>query len=631
MITFVAIVSAVFLFDLVVISTGEIIKHGACLTPEDCFEESRAIAGVTNFSTGHFDSFGCFYRGDTAFFGLGGTVDAMNQPLEGHERVWCNANTAASSILSRAMREDLSRDEDIESYRWADLEHSMSMPTLDEHGASLDDSPLLLYNDGGHLPYSFSSPTARPTNRYSDAPSTEPSSQPTAKPTKEPSDAPSVGPTSQPTTKPTEMPTLHPTRELTPEALDSTISTAPKACLNRKACNQMRMQLGLTKFYVGQYHLKGCFYFGDVAYFGIGGTKEEQSTLTLPAGRKRIFCDSRGSTNEVPPPSPVHNSNGVLPEKVPKPPTPVPTPTLKPTLKPTSKPTPKPVPNNNAAPTASHPNGNSCISVRVVTDKFGEETGFYMSTNPKDGSVPRKVFQYAVGSLESEKLYRKYTFTIKDKNAGICCSFGKGSYSIELDGQVVASGGRFMKSSISHDILVGYKPKIDATDKQWLQAHNTRRRLFHEQNGKKFMPLKWSTELAKDAANWAEKVSSQCKYIRDAQSKSGENMAIMKYRYKEVGSPKETPEHILRRWSDQKEGKGYPDNMTFTQVMWHSSHYVGCADKVSRNSDGQYCFVHICRYMRPGNCAVGSYGNWLIPTLKETTPCGSACPKIGCY
>ncbi|KAL7535764.1 hypothetical protein ACHAWF_005262, partial [Thalassiosira exigua] len=143
----------------------------------------------------------------------------------------------------------------------------------------------------------------------------------------------------------------------------------------------------------------------------------------------------------------------------------------------------------------------------------------------------------------------------EDKHAGICCSFGKGSYSIELDGQLLFTL-----------VPTRYKIEIDAGSVQCLQAHNSRRKLFHVQNTKRFSSLKWSTELAKDAANWAEKVSSECQYIHEPQSISGENMAIMKYRDKEAGSLKETPERILRRWSDQKEGKGYPDNMTFTQV-----------------------------------------------------------------
>ena len=65
----------------------------ACMTPTSCLEQSQllSIIGVTNFNVGMFTSYGCYYEGDTAYFGVGGTdVDMSESPLpNGKTRIWC--------------------------------------------------------------------------------------------------------------------------------------------------------------------------------------------------------------------------------------------------------------------------------------------------------------------------------------------------------------------------------------------------------------------------------------------------------------------------------------------------------------------------------------------------------------
>lgn len=65
----------------------------ACTTPTSCLEQSKllSIIGVTNFNVGSFTSYGCYYKGDTAYFGVGGTdVDMSESPLpDGKTRIWC--------------------------------------------------------------------------------------------------------------------------------------------------------------------------------------------------------------------------------------------------------------------------------------------------------------------------------------------------------------------------------------------------------------------------------------------------------------------------------------------------------------------------------------------------------------
>ncbi|KAL7535736.1 hypothetical protein ACHAXR_006700 [Thalassiosira sp. AJA248-18] len=185
---------------------------------------------------------------------------------------------------------------------------------------------------------------------------------------------------------------------------------------------------------------------------------------------------------------------------------------------------------------------------------------------------------------------------------------------------------------MSYDILAGYAPEMNDHEKAWLDGHNIRRKAFHEQHGTEYRPLLWSPELARDASNWVDAILPTCKFIREPNLEQGEN--VSNKRYNSRSDDKEDPEVILYRWSDLvlEQDKDYPYNNRMTQVMWRSTRYIGCSNKFLQNDvDGSYCYVSICRYSRPGNCAVGTYDNWLIPTLEEYTTCGKACPEEGCY
>lgn len=67
-------------------------RQTACLTAEECYDKSRPLwaIGVRKFATGNYDSYGCYFDGDTTFFGFGGTVESMSAPLDGKKkRIWC--------------------------------------------------------------------------------------------------------------------------------------------------------------------------------------------------------------------------------------------------------------------------------------------------------------------------------------------------------------------------------------------------------------------------------------------------------------------------------------------------------------------------------------------------------------
>lgn len=188
-------------------------------------------------------------------------------------------------------------------------------------------------------------------------------------------------------------------------------------------------------------------------------------------------------------------------------------------------------------------------------------------------------------------------------------------------------GGNFRKT-ITHNILVGFKPQMNQRDQEWLDAHNTRRKEYHEESNLSFKPLTWSPELAEDASRWVDMLLPTCELIREKNVEEGENVS---FRLSKFAMDTEYPDNILKRWADTKADKGYPANESFTQVMWRSTRYLGCSDKVEQYENGSYCYVSICRYARAGNCNIMGYQSWEEPTLADHTSCGSACPAEGCH
>jgi len=485
--------------------------------------------------------------------------------------------------------------------------------------------------------------TARPTTAQ---PTKEPSKEPTEEPSKEPSKKPTEQPSDQPTPRPSKKPTAVPTQQITfsPVLLELSSPTTT-ACKTQKRCNLKRQELGYTKYYVGTFDTKGCYYLGDTAYFGQGGTSAERST-DLSGDKGRIWCgdgnhggsSDGGSANNQPPKvttkSPVSSPITVDNEDIDfllsiKP---VNTPTNKPTIKTTTE-----------TPTVA-PVKQYCIEINLTTDRFGGETGFYLtkdtSGNNGSSSSSEKYINYPIKSLESSKNYKerkcvpkgKYTFTIEDSFNGICCRSGKGSYSVSLDGEVIVSGGNFNTPTISHTILAGYEPKMTTDrDQKWLDGHNVRRKEFHERHGTSYRPLQWSEELAMDASNWVDEILPKCAFSRESGIGVGENMSVKRYNTGPSGN--EEPIDILGRWSDQPDARnaGYNENQTMTQVMWRGTRYLGCSTKYLINDDGSYCYASICRYSTAGNCSMKSYDTWLDGVLQDRTNCGPACPAAGCY
>ncbi|MBO1255857.1 endonuclease [Alteromonas sp. 5E99-2] len=95
-------------------------------------------------------------------------------------------------------------------------------------------------------------------------------------------------------------------------------------------------------------------------------------------------------------------------------------------------------------------------SFDLLTDRYGNETSWTITNS--QGAVLFSGSDYENFTSYSEDICLNegdYTFTINDSfGDGICCSFGSGSYSLTVSGDIVASGGSFA-STESTDFSVG--------------------------------------------------------------------------------------------------------------------------------------------------------------------------------
>ncbi|KAL3816418.1 hypothetical protein ACHAXA_007354 [Cyclostephanos tholiformis] len=79
------------------------------------------------------------------------------------------------------------------------------------------------------------------------------------------------------------------------------------------------------------------------------------------------------------------------------------------------------------------------------------------------------------------------------------------------------------------------------------------------------------------------------------------------------------PEGVLVRWVEEEENIEYPANGHLTQVLWRATKYVGCHEATTL-FNGQVCAMQVCRYKKPGNCAVDA-NNWLWYVLQDDSLC----------
>lgn len=288
-----------------------------------------------------------------------------------------------------------------------------------------------------------------------------------------------------------------------------------------------------------------------------------------------------------------------------------------PTLKPSVKPVAAPVQGFDKAQLYA-------VDINLLTDKYGGETGYTFTKMSNNQVLVNK----APGSFKANTMYKRsllveggrYRLTIIDPLLGIQ---DPGYLAVKVQGEEVM----FANKALSYIIRVGYQPTMTQREKEWLLQHNNRRKAFHESEGVSYKRLVWSPDLAAASAKWVDELVKTCQISSESGIVDGENVSA---RASNVERD-ESPSKILERWSDFKVGKPYPANNSRTQVMWRATRYVGCADKMVQRSDGSRCYASVCRYDRAGNCAMGQYSDWKIPTLMDHTRCGPVCPNDTCY
>ena len=109
-----------------------------------------------------------------------------------------------------------------------------------------------------------------------------------------------------------------------------------------------------------------------------------------------------------------------------------------------------------------------------------------------------------------------------------CCEFEKGTYQYGIDGAKKyeskmqetcnSVGIHKFKVPLSSSIGSGssqlpIESKLNDVvehDDAWLQAQNMRRKKYHEQWGKRCVPLTWSPMLANRAKQWANQLATIC-------------------------------------------------------------------------------------------------------------------------
>lgn len=295
------------------------------------------------------------------------------------------------------------------------------------------------------------------------------------------------------------------------------------------------------------------------------------------------------------------------------------------------------------------------ITIELQTDRFGEDCTWELL--PGDGSpsfnttaalVSRGPYgEYSFDMVDvcvpSPGLY---TFNIHDSYGDGLCSSGncgtRGYYKLYLEGKELVHVNHYALNN-THVINAGYDATSNMTerDELYLQAHNWRRKHWHESYNRTYVPLQWSPRLAEESLAWAAQLLDACDsngIEHEPGVPEGENLA----KNKGLLGVNNTgwgqvyhPENITRRWVEREIGWSYPENAHLTQSLWRASRYLGCGE-AEKDYRGGKCRVQVCRYAQAGNCDMGRYDategvNWLIPMLKDTSPCEPSCPPEGCY
>ena len=258
-------------------------------------------------------------------------------------------------------------------------------------------------------------------------------------------------------------------------------------------------------------------------------------------------------------------------------------------------------------PTTGCKGGEVKIQVEVRADEYSNDTSWELKA-PNGNVILNQPVGFQPLEYKSQEIcvseYGNYTYIIKDEYGdGMCCRYGEGFFKIKLDGKEVLNGGSY-NENVTAPLNVGYYPDgyMTERDKLYLEAHNYRRKDWHERYNLTYVPLQHSPGLAKQSKAWADELLHSCGVVgieHEDYVYFGENLA------KNTG-PVDTwgqlyaPEKIVGRWVEFEIGLPYPSNGHLTQALWRASKYMGCGESVKEFRNG-VCRIQVCRYSRAGN------------------------------
>lgn len=172
------------------------------------------------------------------------------------------------------------------------------------------------------------------------------------------------------------------------------------------------------------------------------------------------------------------------------------------------------------------------------------------------------------------------------------------------------------------------------TPSQWLAAHNSRRSSIYRQKRYSSKLVKWSEELAAQAADWADTLISQegIVFLHAGEDGFGEETMYGENLGGSLGAPRlgVTPEEVVSGWFSDKlkwdELVRASPNGHWIVAAQRSTGYIGCAQRTKWVDEGYWWGVQVCRYAG-AKCYDG-----LDLIFQEETGCPeTACPPEGCF
>nr|XP_020646265.1 cysteine-rich venom protein pseudechetoxin-like [Pogona vitticeps] len=177
-----------------------------------------------------------------------------------------------------------------------------------------------------------------------------------------------------------------------------------------------------------------------------------------------------------------------------------------------------------------------------------------------------------------------------------------------------------LQQSIGEDHFKGFGKMNPEKQKEILDEHNTIRRGV-QPTASNMLKMTWSEKAAESARRRATK----CLPIVSPRKERTVDGVLCSENVLHTESATSWP-NVIKVWQRKESNFQYgigvldpeKDVFSYTQLIWYSSHLVGCASAYCTGTP--YPFIHICQY-----CPAGNFVHQLQTPYAEGPPCGD-CP-----